>query len=115
MFGDNAGVEGICAFDGEQPIGYALFYPNFASFRGQRGMYLEDIYVKQEYRGNGVGKTMLKKIARLAAKRGYERLDFLVLDWNDQAAKFYRSLGADRDDAERHFKFTDAAFRSLAE
>jgi ribosomal protein S18 acetylase RimI-like enzyme len=115
LFGETAVVEGLCTYDGETPIGYALFYPNFASFRGQRGFHLEDIYIKAEYRGRGVGEAMLKNIAASAAARGFERIDLMVLDWNKPAIAFYEKLGAVRDDDERHFKFTDAAFTWLAD
>jgi ribosomal protein S18 acetylase RimI-like enzyme len=114
MFGDNTVVEGLIALDGEVAIGYAIFFPNFASFRGRRGLYLEDIYVNDAYRGKGVGEAMIRQLARLAASRGFERIDFLVLDWNTPAVSFYQKLGALRDDDERHFKFTDDAFRRLA-
>ena len=115
LFGDNAIVEGLIAFDGQKPIGYALFYPNFSSFRGQPGLYLEDIYINNKYRGIGLGESMIKEIARTAASRGFERIDFMVLDWNTPAVKFYKKLGAVRDDEERHFKFTDDAFMKLSE
>lgn len=114
MFGNNAIVEGLIAFDGETPIGYALFYPNFSSFRGQRGLHLEDIYITSKCRGLGVGETMLKEVARITASRGFERIDFHVLDWNTPAIKFYEKLGAVRNADERHFKFTDSAFDELA-
>jgi ribosomal protein S18 acetylase RimI-like enzyme len=115
MFGIRRVAEGLCAFDGEKAIGYAIFYPNFASFRGQVGFYLEDIYIKQEYRGRGVGEAMLKHIARVALSRGYERIDFMVLDRNESGIGFYKKLGAVMDTSERHFKFTDRAFKTLAE
>lgn len=114
MFGENAFVEGLITFDTETPLGYALFYPNFSSFRGQKGLYLEDIYIKQEYRGLRIGEKMLRHLARIAKERGCERIDFQVLDWNTPAIKFYEKLGAIRDEQERHFKFTDEAFESLA-
>ena len=114
MFGENAVVEGLIALTGQTPVGYALFYPNFSSFRAQRGLYLEDIYINSEYRGFGLGATIIREIARTAASRGLERIDFMVLDWNTPAVKFYKKLGAIRDDDERHFKFTDDAFIKLA-
>lgn len=114
MFGEGCFVEGLIAHGGDTAAAYALFYPNFASFRGQRGLYLEDIYIKSEYRRNALGRAMLKEIARIAVSRGYERIDFQVLDWNTSAIAFYEKLGALRDDDERHFKFTDAAFDQLA-
>ena len=70
---------------------YSIFYPNFASFRGQRGMYLEDIYISPDYRGRGIGEAMLREIARIAAAHGFERIDFQVLDWNKPAIDFYES------------------------
>ena len=115
MFGNAAVVEGLIAFDGETPIGYALFYPNFSSFRGQLGLHLDDIYIKSEFRGMGVGESMLKEVARIAALRGFERIDFQVLDWNTPAIKFYEKLGAVSNDEETHYKFADEAFRSLVE
>jgi len=115
MFGEGSFVDGVMAFDGEEPVAYALFYPYFASFRGQRGMYLEDIYIKAERRGNSLGERMLREIARIATERGFERIDFQVLENNHPAIGFYEKHGAVRDDTERHFKFTDEAFLRLAE
>ena len=114
MFHDEAYVEGIVAFDGEHLIAYALFYKSFASFRGQRGYYLEDIFIDDGYRGMGVGETMLKKIARMAKSNGFARIDFQVLDWNAPAISFYEKLGAVSNQDESHFKFSDEAFDSLA-
>jgi ribosomal protein S18 acetylase RimI-like enzyme len=114
LFSVGATAEALVARDGERMIGYAFFYPSFSSFRGQRGFYLEDIYVSEEYRGRGVGASILRELARLAATRGSERIDFLVLDWNTPAIGFYKRLGAVQDDSERHFKLVDDAFRDLA-
>lgn len=114
LFGNGPVAEGLVAVDEECIIGYALYFPNFSSFRGQRGLYLDDIYVMTAYRRRGIGELMLKKLAGIATSRGFERIDFLVLDWNKKAADFYLKLGAVRDDEERHFKFTDDAFRHLA-
>jgi len=114
MFGGEAIVSGIIALAGETAIGYALYFQSFSSFRGQRGVYLEDIYISSGHRGTGLGEKMLREIARRAAAQGCERLDFLVLDWNQPAVNFYDKLGAVRDRDERHFKFTGAAFRGLA-
>jgi len=114
LFSQGATAEGLIAFADGQAIGYAFFFPSFGSFRGQRGFYLEDIYVKESYRGKGVGEKMLRELARLAASRGYERIDFVVLDWNTSAIGFYKKLGAEMDQSERRFRFTDDAFRSLA-
>jgi GNAT superfamily N-acetyltransferase len=114
FFVDGSTVEGLVAVSADTMVGYAFFFPNFASFRGQRGFYLEDIYVTKHARGKGVGEALLRELARLAESRGYERVDFLVLDWNESAMRFYKKLGAEMDHSERHFKFTDRAFRDLA-
>jgi len=114
MFGDNSVVEGLIAVDGDRAIGYALYYPNFSSFRGERGVHLDDIYVSAEYRGKGIGESMLREIARVAASRGFERIDFHVLDWNTPALGFYKKLGAVSNEEETHFKFSGDAFVSLA-
>lgn len=114
LFGEGKTAEAIVVFDDETPIGYAVFYPNFSTFRGQCGFYLEDIYITKSFRKKGVGEMMLKFIAKLGKERGFERIDFLVLEWNEPAVKFYKKLGAVRDKEERHFKFTDEAFQKLA-
>ena len=114
MFADGAFVEGLIALAGAKPIGYAIYYPNFLTFRGQQGYFLEDLFVLQSARGTGLGRRFLKAIASRAASRGFERIDFLVLNWNRTAIDFYERLGAVLADDERHFKFTDDAFRSLA-
>ena len=114
FFGDGKVAEAIVAFDGERAIGYAIFFPYFATFRGQRGIYLEDIYLTTQARGKGVGEMMLKYIAKIAKERGFERIDFQVLEWNAPAIGFYERLGAERNDEERHFKFAGEAFENLA-
>lgn len=114
MFGPEAFVDGLMAFDGERAVAYALFYPCFATFRGQRGLYLEDIYITEEYRRHNLGERMLREIAGEAKSRGAVRIDFMVLDWNTPAIRFYEKHGAVRDTEERHFKFTDEAFKRLA-
>lgn len=114
FFGDGRVAEALVAFDGARPVAYAVFYPNFATFRGQRGFYLEDIFITRDCRGQGLGEMLLRRVAQTAKARGYERIDFQVLTWNEPAIKFYESLGARRDETERHFKFTDEAFGRLA-
>lgn len=114
LFGANPCVESLLAFDGEQIIGYALFYQNFASFRGQRGFYLEDLYVAPAYRGLKIGEAFLRKLAQIAQSRNFRRIDFMVLDWNENAIQFYKKLGAEIDESERHFKFTGTAFEKLS-
>ena len=114
MFGEHAFVNGLVAEDNGEVIAYALFYPNYATFRSQRGMYLEDLYISQTHRSRGIGEAMIRRLARAAKEQGGERIDFQVLEWNQPAIGFYEKLGAARDESERHFKFTDAAFEELA-
>lgn len=115
LFGEGKVAEAILAFDDDAPVAYAIFFPYLATFRGQRGFYLEDIFLTKRARGKGVGEIMLKYIAKIGKERGFERIDFQVLEWNTSAINFYERLGAVRDDTERHFKFTDEAFQNLAE
>lgn len=114
IFGGDAFVECLVAFDDDRLAAYALLFPSFASFRGQKGMFLEDIFVRAEYRGTGLGEQLLKEAAELARLKGCVRIDFVVLDWNTPAIKFYEKHGAIRDNEERHFKFVDDAFDRLA-
>lgn len=115
MFGENASVEGLIAFDeNNQPVGYALFFPNYASFHGQRGLYLEDLWVAPDAQNRGVGFALIKRLAEIAKSRGCERLDWNVLDWNEKAIKFYKRLGAQIDESERHFKLLGEDFEKLA-
>lgn len=114
IFGENAFVKCLIALDDIKPIAYAFFYPTFSSFRGQKSVYLEDIFITSEYRKYGIGEGMLREIARIGKEFGAVRMDFQVLKWNEPAIGFYKKYGAIMDEDERHFKFTDEAFEKLA-
>lgn len=114
LFGENKIAEAIVAFDNETAVGYAIFFPHFSTFRGQCGFFLEDLYICENFRGKGIGEMMLKYIAALAKSRGFERIDFQVLERNVSAIGFYEKLGAERNNEERHFKFSNEAFENLA-
>ena len=114
LFGKETFAHALVVEVDDRICAYSIFYPNFATFRGQLGMYLEDLYISPEYRGQRIGEALLREIAKIAHYRGFERIDFQVLDWNRPAIDFYLKLGAVRDDVERHFKFTDQAFIDLA-
>jgi GNAT superfamily N-acetyltransferase len=89
-------AECVLAFLDEVPAGFAIFFTNYSTFLAKPGIYLEDLFVKPEFRGRGVGKGLLLHIARLANTRGCGRMEWAVLDWNEPAIAFYESLGAQR-------------------
>ena len=94
LFGPNAGVEVAVAWEGSETAGFALFFHNFSTFLGRRGLYLEDLFVWPQYRGRGYGRALLVHLARLAVERDCGRFEWAVLDWNESAIGFYRGLGA---------------------
>lgn len=94
LFGVKPGAEVIFLEEAGVPVGIALFFPNFSTFLGQPGIYLEDLFVKPDYRGRGYGKKLLAFLANLTIERGGGRLDWSVLDWNKPAIDFYSSIGA---------------------
>jgi GNAT superfamily N-acetyltransferase len=83
----------IAEWDGE-PAGFALWFYNFSTFRGRHGIYLEDLFVRPEFRSRGLGKALLRHLARRCVAEGLPRLEWWVLDWNEPALRFYRSIGA---------------------
>lgn len=87
-------AEVIFAMEDGKEVGFALFFHNFSTFLGRAGMYLEDIFVKKEFRGRGHGKALIKEVARIAVERGCKRLEWVCLDWNKPSIDFYLSLGA---------------------
>jgi len=94
LFGPRAAVETVLARVGGEVAGFALFFHNFSTFIGRRGLFLEDLYVRPAFRGQGVGRGLLMHVARLAAERDCGRLEWAVLNWNRRAIGFYEALGA---------------------
>ena len=92
---DKQKAEVIFALEGDEEVGFALFFHNFSTFLGRAGIYLEDLFVKDEYRGKGYGKGLLKKLASIAVERGCGRLEWSCLDWNRPSIDFYLSLDAE--------------------
>lgn len=95
FFGEGKVAEAILGYYEGRAVGIAIFFHNFSTFVGRRGLYLEDLYIRPEMRGKGLGKILLSYLARLAAERGCGRFEWWVLDWNERALKFYRALGAE--------------------
>ena len=91
---DKKAAEVLFALEEGKEVGFALFFHNFSTFLGRAGIYLEDLYVKPEYRGKGYGKALLKELARIAVERGCGRLEWSCLDWNQPSIDFYLSLDA---------------------
>lgn len=112
-FGDERFYECLIAEESGVPAGFALFFPIYSTWRG-RSLHLEDLFVKPEFRGRGIGKTLLKQVASIAAERGCTRLQWDVLDWNQPAIDFYRSLNANMLTEWRRMRVTGDALTQLA-
>ncbi len=94
VFGSGSNIEALFVFSGDNAVAFALYFFNFSTFTGKKGLYLEDLYVVPEERGNGIGKYILKYLAGIAVEKNCGRFEWAVLDWNEPAIKFYKSLGA---------------------
>jgi GNAT superfamily N-acetyltransferase len=94
LFSAKPDAEVILAYAGDEATGFALFFHNFSTFLGRRGIYLEDLFVLPAYRGRGIGRRLLSHLARIAIERRCGRMEWWVLDWNETAIRFYRSIGA---------------------
>jgi GNAT superfamily N-acetyltransferase len=115
LFGEHPGAEvRIARWKGE-PAGFALFFPNYSTFLGKPGLYLEDLFVRPAYRGHGIGRALLGELARIAVARGYGRVEWAVLDWNEPAIGFYRKLGAEPMDDWTVFRLAGGALAALSE
>ena len=107
-------AEVLLAFEGDTPIGFALFFHNFSTWLGRAGIYLEDLFVLPESRGRGYGKLLLKRLARIAVQRGCGRLEWACLDWNEPSIAFYKSVGATALDEWTTYRVTGDALLALA-
>jgi GNAT superfamily N-acetyltransferase len=114
LFGERpAAFAHIAETDTGEVAGFALWFLNFSTWRGVHGIYLEDLYVRPELRGGGHGKALLTELARICGERGYERLEWSVLNWNAPSIAFYESLGARPQDEWTVYRLTDDALASL--
>lgn len=114
LFGKNAVAETLIAFLDGVPAGFALFFHSFSTFLAKPGIYLEDLFVKPEYRGKGIGKRLLVEVAKIAKKRDCGRLEWSVLNWNKPAIDFYKKLGAQPLDEWTMYRVTGKSLEKLA-
>ena len=114
LFGPRPFAEVVFACLEGEPVGFALFFQNFSTFLGKPGIYLEDLFVRPQARGHGIGRRLLAWLARTTLERGCARLDWAVLDWNLPSIGFYRSLGADAQDEWTTMRVSGAALERLA-
>ena len=114
LFGPRPFAEVVFACLEGEPVGFALFFQNFSTFLGKPGIYLEDLFVRPQARGHGIGRRLLAWLARTTLERGCARLDWAVLDWNLPSIGFYRSLGAVAQDEWTTMRVSGAALERLA-
>jgi len=114
LFGEHRDAEVLIAYDQATPVGFALFFHNYSTFLGQRGLYLEDLFVLPDWRRRGVGRLLLGHLARLAEERQCGRVEWAVLDWNAPAIRFYKALGARPMDDWTVYRLTGQALVELA-
>jgi GNAT superfamily N-acetyltransferase len=114
LFGERPAAEVLLAFEGQSPVGFAVFFYNFSTWLGRPGLYLEDLFVKPEKRGKGYGRALLVELAKIARERECGRMEWAVLNWNEPAIKFYRALGAKPMDEWTVFRLTRDGIARLA-
>jgi GNAT superfamily N-acetyltransferase len=114
VFGPRSHVEVLLAFEDKTPVGFAVFFHNFSTFLGRKGLWLEDLFVLPEKRGRGYGKKILLELARIAHQRNCGRFEWAVLDWNTPSIDFYKSLGAVPLEDWTIFRVTGPALENLA-
>jgi len=114
LFAEQPALFAHVAEEDGQPAGFALWFLNYSTWLGKHGIYLEDLYVKPERRGQGHGRALLAELARICAERGYPRLEWAVLNWISPARRFYESLGAAAMDEWTVYRLTGPALHALA-
>jgi GNAT superfamily N-acetyltransferase len=114
LFGEHPAVFALVADVGDDVVGFALWFLNFSTWEGVHGIYLEDLYVRTEYRGRGLGKALLQSLASIAVTRGYARFEWWVLNWNTPSIEFYQAMGATPMDEWTVFRLSGDALRAIA-
>jgi len=114
LFGKQPAAEVLIAYLGDEPAGFALFFHNYSTWLGKRGIYLEDLFVRPLARKHGIGFALLRELARIALERDCGRLDWAVLNWNELAISFYKRIGAKPMDDWTTFRLTGDALANVA-
>jgi GNAT superfamily N-acetyltransferase len=114
LFGNEPAARVVIAREGEEPVGFAVYFFNFSTWLGRPGLYLEDLFVRPEKRGHGYGRALLTHLARIAQERGCGRMEWAVLDWNEPAIQFYKKLGATPMDEWTVFRLNREGIAQLA-
>jgi GNAT superfamily N-acetyltransferase len=114
LFGPNPAAEVVLAFIGDEPAGLALFFENYSTHLSRRGMYLEDLYVREHLRGRGIGKLLLSRLASIAVEREYGRMEWSVLRWNESAIRVYDAIGAEPLSGWLTYRLTGDGLRQMA-
>ena len=115
LFGKDATAHGLICSKGDEPIGYGIYFYNYSTWLGKPGLYLEDLYILPEHRGSGAGKILLKHLAQIAVSKECGRFEWSVLDWNEPAIRFYKSLGAEPQDEWIIYRLTGESLLKLAD
>ena len=115
LFGERPAAEVLLVFEGKSPVGFAVYFYNFSTWLGRPGLYLEDLFVKPDKRGKGYGRALLVELAKIARNRECGRMEWAVLNWNEPAIKFYRTLGARPMDEWTVFRLTRDEIATLAD
>ncbi|MDP2302397.1 MAG: GNAT family N-acetyltransferase [Ignavibacteria bacterium] len=115
LFGNDAKAEVIFGYFENEAVAYAVYFYNFSTFVGRNGLYLEDLFVKPEHRGKGLGKILLKHLAKLAVENNCGRMEWTVLDWNRPAIDFYKSIGAVSMDGWSIFRLDETSLRKFTQ
>jgi GNAT superfamily N-acetyltransferase len=114
LFSDRPAAEVIIAYMDNQPVGFALFFHNYSTWLGKRGIYLEDLFVRPPARKHGVGFALLRQLARIAIERNCGRVEWAVLNWNELAINFYKQIGARAQDEWTTFRLSGESLQQLA-
>jgi GNAT superfamily N-acetyltransferase len=114
LFAPGSNAEAVLGFAGGAAVGFAVYFHNFSTFLGRKGLYLEDLFVLPGHRGRGYGRALLLHVARVAHERGCGRFEWMALDWNEPAIRFYKALGATEMAEWRLFRVTGEALARLA-